>query len=719
MERGGGGSWLRGVSVGFGVLACFLCSLSLGCAPGAGSDAPLAQERTVPGPTTRAYELPPRIAALGANPAPDTNLAAAPNTSVDARVLVVTASGSSSALDAIQGILGYLGTPHDVMNAGSGPALTADVLANGDHGKYQAIFLDLDDLSVSGTSAFTDDEWNVLASYEAKFGVRRVALYGTGGAAYGLTHAASGFDASAAPVTTHCTDEGTEVFVGANCGAPVVIDAGWVYPSAAADGQTQPLLADDDGHVFAAVHTSADGRESLSLTFAQSPVAIFTLELGYGLVHWATRGVFLGEHHALLSPQLDDLFLASQIYPRTGETYRITDADLQSLANWQAARRAADPRVAGVRLAFAVNGYGARAGTQDPLVAKAVALGSTFAWINHTWDHVYMDTMDYATALDEFTHNDQALRALGLVPYSTENAVTPGVTGLGNRDAMQAAYDAGIRYIVSDSSYPNQKNPSPNAGIPNALVPGVLELPRIPSEIGYDNAQPADLVAEYNTRNMKAFNYDQIIASESLAILRYLLAGNVDPLMFHQANARDIGGGRSLIADVLGAALDRYLAVATFPILSPPMEELGQHVADRMAFDASGVTATIEGGSRLTVQVANAARIPITGLCTPAAESYGGRMISYLDLPAGGSASFDLASCDAGTGSGVTGPGAVGATGRGNAATGVATGGGSSGGEAASGGCSAVGGPPSTTLLGLGLLVLACARAARGRPPRR
>ena len=53
-----------------------------------------------------------------------------------------------------------------------------------------------------------------------------------------------------------------------------------------------------------------------------------------------------------------------------------------------------------------------------------------------------------------------------------------------------------------------------------------------------------------------------------------------------------------------------------------------------MALDASGVVATIGSGG-LTVTVAHAATIPVTGLCTPGAESYAGQSISYLALADG------------------------------------------------------------------------------------
>ena len=117
----------------------------------------------------------------------------------------------------------------------------------------------------------------------------------------------------------------------------------------ATDAATVPLLVDDAGSVYAATRTYPDGREALVLTFAQSPTALHTLELGYGVVSWVTRGVFVGEHHVYLSPQIDDFFLASAIYPMTGGTYRITADDLQAFTNWQngAPGRSADGAVPG------------------------------------------------------------------------------------------------------------------------------------------------------------------------------------------------------------------------------------------------------------------------------------------------------------------------------------------------------------------------------------
>ena len=196
------------------------------------------------------------------------------------------------------------------------------------------------------------------------------------------------------------------------------------------------LLVDAGGNVYGVVAALPDGREAVALTFAQATYLTPYLQLAYGLVSWATRGLFVGERHVYAVPQIDDFFLASSIY--TGGTYRINDADLQALADWQNLMRA-QPLTADFRLAWAVNGQGSQSMPGDPLTAKAVALGPTFSWINHSWDHPILDGLSYADVLNE-VHAQRHLhpRVSGLTPYTTANAVTPSISGLASADAMQA-----------------------------------------------------------------------------------------------------------------------------------------------------------------------------------------------------------------------------------------------------------------------------------------
>jgi len=122
--------------------------VALGC-NGRLDRAPLiAHGRIAHAPQVSRTAVVPLVAAPGAHAAPLTSAAPLANASVDARILVITAKGTDAAFAAIENTLQYLGTPFDVLNATTGATLTADMLASGTHGKYQAIFLDLGDLAV-------------------------------------------------------------------------------------------------------------------------------------------------------------------------------------------------------------------------------------------------------------------------------------------------------------------------------------------------------------------------------------------------------------------------------------------------------------------------------------------------------------------------------------------------------------------------------------------
>ena len=234
--------------------------------------------------------------APGSDPAPFTGLARSANVSVDARLLVITADGTNAALDAITSTLDYLGTPYDVLDATAGPVLTADRLASGDRGLYYGVVLDTGDLAHASASAFTADEWMTLASYEARFGVRRAVLYAYPSAAYGLVPK-PGFDVATAPIAASFTADGKKAFTGANGDTAAIIDEGWAYPATATDSATTPLLVDAAGNIYAAVRRYPDGREAMVLTFSQSSHSLATLALAYGMVSSVTQGIFLGERH--------------------------------------------------------------------------------------------------------------------------------------------------------------------------------------------------------------------------------------------------------------------------------------------------------------------------------------------------------------------------------------------------------------------------------------
>ena len=134
---------------------------SAGCA--SDTQAPVAHERVVVAPVEPEIPMGPLSVAWDAQPSPETLMTRADGVSVDARLLVITANGTSASLAAITTVLAYLGTPYDVLNASTGPDVTADYLAAGDHGRYHGILLDSGDLAVGSSSPFSDAEWMALA----------------------------------------------------------------------------------------------------------------------------------------------------------------------------------------------------------------------------------------------------------------------------------------------------------------------------------------------------------------------------------------------------------------------------------------------------------------------------------------------------------------------------------------------------------------------------
>ena len=429
------------------------------------------------------------------------------------------------------------------------------------------------------------------------------------------------------------------------------INAGFAYPASPIDAATIPLLVDAAGNVYAATRTYSDGREALALTFAQASYFVSYLELAYGLVDWATHGLFVGERHTYAVPQIDDLFLSSDIY--TGGVYRITSADLQAFANWENTTHA-QPLTAGFRFAWACNGQGSSVDAGRSADGQGGRAGVDLLLAQpHLGPHRSRRRLRHAV-LDEFTRNDTIPARAG--PHAVRDRQRRHAEHLGARQRRRhAGHSAprGSRRSSATRPQPGQNNPSPNVGIPNALQPTVLEIPRIPSELYYNVSQPSEWIPEYESLRSPtaAVDYGTIIGTQSDAFLQYMLNGNNDPWMFHQANTRDYdGAGHSLLTDLMDATFAKYGAVATFPIVSPIMDDLASRVRNRMAFNASGVVATVQAGTSMTVSVNNAATVPVTGLCTPGAESYAGQTISYLTLAAGQSVTLSLTDCNPGTG---------------------------------------------------------------------
>ena len=594
----------------------------------------------------------------------------------DLRLLVISADGSEVALSAIRWSLDYLGTPYTLYIASANPnGLTSSMLEQGCRALYNGIILTTASLGYSSDggltwqSALTSLEWQTLQQYEAVHGVRQVSWFTFPTPDIGFEWGAA-VDTTTSPLTVQLTTAGQSVFSYLNGGTSIVIGTGkkkatptypanplqiqnaYTYLAKPLNRSTTPLIIDSQGHAVAAVHTFGDGRENLALTFDSNPNLLHNQLFSYGVINWVNKGLFLGERHVYMSPQIDDLFIADNRWtPRTacgtnpgdtGEQLRITSTDLKAVIAWQDRMRLS-PNTANLRLTMAFNGAGTVG--RDALTVAAKNNEAKFYWVNHTFGHPNLDAVDAQTATDELMQNNDVASRLGFSRYSLTNLVTPEISGLGNPLFLHAAYSAGVRYVVSDTSRAGYANPWPNVGITNSIEPGIYMIPRRPNNLFYNVATPSDWTTEYNClyqafwgRNL---SYNDIVEKESQNLLTYMLFGDADPWMFHQTNLKLYDGVHTLLTDVLDRTLAKYNGYFRLPLLSPAMDEIGQRMKERAIFRDAGVTATL-GATSLTLAAASDVTVPVSGLRIVGAEQYGGQSIAWVRVPAGETVTIPL-----------------------------------------------------------------------------
>jgi hypothetical protein len=531
--------------------------------------------------------------------------------SVDMKVLVISAVGTAPSFAAATSILDQIGVPYDkIVLKGATPTalqLVAGTLSDGaGHGKYQGIILETGDLPYEETtkcaalgfsspcypSALTAAQWAMLRQYQYDFGVRSATMYtrasltpdsGTGvqlDLTYGLTPV-SGRNTNDyttppdLPVTASLTPtNGVSVFSYLNPANPVIVKNAYTYLSTAVAGtQTLPLLTATEGgttYAIASVYTAPSGAttvgvapggwENLAISADNNPELTHSLLLGYGVVNWVTKGVFLGERKVYMTAQPDDVFIPDDLWDPVSNTtpnnntttgyvsnpiyrYRNTGNDYTSLVAWQTAFQA-KPNMAAFRLEIPFNGVGYnttdsdylnQGEVTDTLSQQVRANPNAFRWINHTWDHSSLQATDpepsalpyatptvasitnqltwnheVATGLRSGNPNVPAAPKVTFANYVKGAFIQPDISGLENPVFWTAAKTFGLRYILMDTSKayagfiparPAVAPIPPNTGYTSSLdssSPKIIIIPRYPTNLFYNNSTPDEWVSEYN-----------------------------------------------------------------------------------------------------------------------------------------------------------------------------------------------------------------------------
>jgi hypothetical protein len=604
-------------------------------------------------------------------PAQRLHLQSLAGTTLAAKILVVSADGNEADLPAITATLQAMGTPYDVWIANKQPGgLTPAVLASGTQGLYQGVILTTGNLpvQVNGVwqSALSAQEWQNLWSYEANFGVKQVSWYTFPTADYGFG-AATARDTTANPLAASFTPAGAAAFPSLQTAKGLTIANAYTYMAKTNGANVTPWLQDASGNALIALTTYADGRQNVALTFDSNQYLVHSRALGFGLINWLTSGVFLGDRLTVVSEQVDDMFIDDDMWvaggatggadrayrpagtPGGAPTFRLSGDDLRAYVAWQKSKRN-DPQLPGLATTLAFNGWGTTAdfiaGGIDTLTPAARQTQDQFYWISHTWDHQNLDATDIATTTSELQQNNTAAAQLGLSIYSARNLVQPDVSGLKNALGLKAAYDTGVRFVISDTSHPDQTTSVANTGIVNALVPGIFELPRHPVNLYYNVSTPAEWVSEYNTLYHtywgRDLTYAEILDKTSDQLVSYMLGGDIDPWMFHQPNMRAYDGTHSLLGDLSDMTFAKYANTFATPVLFPTQDQLGTYMQGRMAYLAAKVKATIVSGNSITLSADQNCVAPVCGPYTANAQWMGDHWVTYVPLQAGQSVTLAL-----------------------------------------------------------------------------
>ncbi|GAA3854532.1 hypothetical protein GCM10022243_20050 [Saccharothrix violaceirubra] len=545
------------------------------------------------------------------------------------RQLVLATGPDDFGLTAWKSVLDVIGTPYDVLYAGTEP-VTPDRLVRADGtGRYSAVLLSNgallhDDGTGVYNSALDGAQWEALWDYERRYRVRQVALNTAPGSTpedYCLRQRDE-LDVGPMAVPLTITGPGVDLFDDLRTEPGVPLTHSYLYRAdLAPDCAAEPILSTPDG-VVAVRSRAPDGRERVALTFSTGAETASTTMIGYGLVRWANRGVFLGERRHWFVVDVDDWFNATlrRRADGTAGQYRMTGRDVLAAVEAQRRLRADHPVAAQFTLNLPFNGSKLKPSAEatcdddapDTLSSCSKAMVNEFRWINHTATHPQMNRTAYDVNRTEISRNLDFAAAAGLpVPscvlktpeYSglgvynpTPNSLDPptdfGLTG-SNQDLLDAARDVGIKYLQGNMSFASHRPTCANCGTYHPLRPELLVVPDWPVSVAFEATEPDEQVSQYNAeygRNGTAADhadhdvtYDEFVEEEARVASGHLLGGSVYAHTLHQGNFREYAPGHSLGFDWITATVAKYAKYYRVPLKSPDWLSLAGYVRDRTA----------------------------------------------------------------------------------------------------------------------------------------
>jgi len=429
-----------------------------------------------------------------------------------------------------------------------------------------------------------------------------------------------------------------------------------------------------------------DGRERLSFYFGFGDWSLNCIILNHIWINWGSRGIYNGFRRVYFTAHIDDVFLATELVdPKHNlvegtEVFRTTTKDFDNIKKYQKeiSQKMNPGSVFQVELAFNGNGilieadydkslnvFGERlvelefkkepgTGThnwpvqnyhfefkdsflnKDPLYPyfKQEANRAEFYWSSHTFTHENLDNADIDDVDNEIRVNIEVAKKFGFVHednsheewWSPGSIITPQISGLRNRDAIETFKKYGINSGTGDLSRQtlcNLENPylPYYTTMEGSNYDGFPVIPRSPSEIYFHCSTSEEDTWMYNQIYHNVFGQDSdwktILERETNRVLTLMMKLRHEAHQFHQANLRNADIKEpSLLQQWTDAIVDRYNSYVNWPMISLKLDDLAETFINRNEIENCNATySLITSGDNITginVSAPKKCTVPVT-----------------------------------------------------------------------------------------------------------
>jgi len=514
--------------------------------------------------------------------------------------ILILARDDASAFSGYSGLQGY-GIPYQVVTVPSTgaslPALNSSA-TNGNFGAIVVLGEVAYDYNGVFQSALTAVQWATMYSYQEAFGVRMVRLDVFPNADFGCT--AINGNANDEPIYFTNTTGFPTASLKTGTGASMTTSGLWHYPATITNTTIAWEIARFGTVGTAAVINQIGKRQQMAffVPFATdwSPTSNF---VQHSWIHWATRGLYIGFRRLYFNTQIDDMFLATELYQPAGVDFRIRPGDLDAHKAWIPTINAKMPAGSSYFPEIGHNGNGdiETAVLNDPTnlcnpkdaieypeqidtaleFQKPLGSGtniwpntpSTYIWslncakidtleqwfgntanrdvfahLSHTFTHMGLNNATYSDTVKEIQFNKAWMAQVGISSAQkfSNGLIPPAITGLHNGDAIRAWMENGIKYVVGDNTRPVLRNsntfwPLISTVAANGYA-GLVIVPRWATTIYYNCDTPSCTLAEWIATSAGSGDFQNLLKDARATNGRNLLGLHWDPYMFHQANLR-------------------------------------------------------------------------------------------------------------------------------------------------------------------------------------